>query len=44
LVWNFGTLACRVSQFNFSQGKEEKAKGRETASRPSAGGFNNGLK
>jgi hypothetical protein len=35
--------AVRVSQFDFSQGTEGKAKGRETASRRSTGGFNNGL-
>jgi hypothetical protein len=33
----------RASEFDFSQGTEGKAKGRETASRRSTGGFNNGL-
>jgi hypothetical protein len=43
LVWNFGTLAFVESEFDFSQGTGGKAKGRETASRPSMGWFNNRL-
>jgi len=35
--------AVRVSLGNFSRGTEGKAKGREMASKPSTGWFNNGL-